>query len=245
MLLMGCGSKSVESMVSETTKESENEIMVNIANYELSVKGIRQLERVMGETIELQLGGKIEYKGYPEKMEIIKNENGILEVKALIKNDFFVTDIPVTISYEYGNGAIKKVKVEENVLVKPTEPFDMEMFYDEERNLKLEYTVKTDANNPLGYDLVVTEIPITKENIENIEFAFNVEFPNVSGVHPGGDTKGDFTSNTYILFTLKNGEKYLCRTKLYYKPYETLYDYEKNRKPPIWDIQLGSAKKVE
>lgn len=246
MGLIGCSNQKVASTVSETTKESlserESGVLDQIDNYELLVKGIHQSEFVHRDSVSIDIGHE-EFKGYPEDIKIIRDENGILEIEALVKNEDFVTAAPVKIIYEYDK-AIQKATVEEDVVIKPTEPFDLEMFYSGNRSIKDKYTRKVEKTeqNPWGLETVNIDIPITKDTIENIEY---LEL-GVPDLYLTGD-RSDFSHNTWMLFTLKNGEKYRCRVELYYKPIETILydDYEKNSKQPKWAIIFGRVEKVE
>lgn len=242
MGLIGCSNQKAASTVSESTKESlserESGVLDQIDNYELLVKGIYQVELVNRDGINTHTFHR-EFKGYPEDIKIIRDENGILEIEALVKNEDFVTAAPVKIIYEHDK-AIQKATVQEDAVVKPTEPFDLEMFYSRNRSIRYKTTkdVEKTVRNPWGIEEEIIDIPITKDNIESIEY-LELGIPEWYLV----GKRSDFSHDTWVLFTLKNGEQYRCDVELYYRPEET--DYEKNSEQPKWAINFVSVKKVE
>ena len=157
----------------------------------------------------------------------------------MVKNEDFVTAAPVKIIYEHDK-AIRKATVQEDAVVKPTEPFDLEMFYSRNRSIRYKTTkdVEKTVRNPWGIEEEIIDIPITKDNIESIEY-LELGVPEWYLV----GKRSDFSHDTWVLFTLKNGEQYRCDVELYYRPEET--DYEKNSEQPKWAINFVSVKKVE
>lgn len=254
IILTGCSNSGSGSVPAETkgtediqvtTKAQEPEIGMNqIETYQLAVEGKYEALDAIGGEIKTK-EREYSFSGYPIEVELINSTPGVLEIEAIVADDFFKTVSPVKIVYEYDD-LIKNATIENNgnIFIEPTQPFDFEMFYDEGRNLALKYHEKVEKTieNPIGLQNV--EIPITKDNVENIEYAYNIEYP---GINIRNGEKSALGYNGGILFTFKNGDKYVCSTYLYYKPYEKkMYgDYKKDSKSPVWDIKIAAPKKIE
>lgn len=258
VILTGCGQSKSAPEVTKGTEGIQTDQkalkpaidMDKIETYPLSIKGKYAYQNavlVNPETHENKLEtGEREYSftGYPTDIKLTGTHEGILEIEAVVADDFFKTAEPVKIIYEYGDfvtGAT--IKDNGDFIIEPTQPFDFEMFYDENRrlSLNLQYHVEHTPENPVGLKNV--EIPITKDNIEKIEYSYNIKYPGISMPRTG--IKSDFGYNGGILFTLKNGDKYVCSSYLRYWPYETSMRGKLTKNSQLWGIEIVSPEKIE
>lgn len=267
-ILTGCGQSGSAPATAKETEDMQTDTKTSelifdmVGTYPLAVNGKFAYQNVLVnlETDEGKLEtGEREYgfTGYPTDIKLSKNSSpGVVEIEAVIANDFFKTAEPVKIVYEYdfyktstptknNEYGVKKATIVDNgnLLVEPTQPFDFEMFYDENRrlSLNLQYHVEHTPENPVGLKNV--EIPITKDNIEKIEYSYNIKYPGIRMPRTG--IKSDFGYNGGILFTLKNGDKYVCSSYLRYWPYETSMRGKLTKNSQLWGIEIVSPEKIE
>ena len=249
LFLVGCSGQTDHSESTKLSKQEieDNEMLERIRNHSIEIYGIRYFERKFKGEITINKYD-ISFIGYPDNLDNLsrqENDDGSIRIKAetIVKNDFFTTETPVKIDYTYKNGVVSAEVEESEPVIKPIIPFDQKMFFDPDRRLALKYSYEVEANNRVGFEIITEEIPLTEENIESIVSGFDTEIPGDSF----GGHRGDFSVNSTMMFTLKNGDRYSCVVSTEYKPINpSRYNYDKRDKKPVWDIDLGPlVKKIE